>query len=142
MKISRLNLVCFLSVCTLQLNAQSSTTVQKSENPYGPDKHITLGKNELLKAGKLSDIYFENDTPGATPYLFTKYTVSFFGKVRTPELDIVSYNDSFPQRVFDCIKSSSARVNVCFEFIREIKANSEDKTWYKLPSLTVTLTEA
>ena len=141
MKISRLNLVCFLSLCTLHLNAQSSSAAQKSKNPYGPDKHITLGKNELLEAGKLSAIYFEKDKPGAAPFLFTKYTVSFFGKGRNPILDIVSYNDTFPAQVFEGIKSSSAGTNVYFEFIKAVKANSEDKTWQKLPSLTVTLTE-
>ena len=129
---------CLFFVHALEVNGQSSWPVPKPKDPYYSDKPLTLGKNELIHAGKLSSFYFRAVNFDSTQYQIISYRVSIFGKGRNPDLDMESHTDSIPARILDRIKSCNIGDQVFFEYVLGMQLNSENKK-RGMPPLSVTI---
>ena len=133
-------LLFLLSVfCAPLSDAQSATSGQVPKNYYYPVKQLPVGKNELLKAGKLSRIYAEKSNLDTSVFHIAAYTVSMIGKARDPLLDYDSSKDAFPPLILDSLKAAHAGTQVLFDHVRATKMNSTDKHLYLLPPLSLIL---
>ena len=106
----------------------------RERTPEGYILHIT--RTELLRAGKLSVIYFPSyDT---TRHVIASFTMSVFQKGKDPILDIPSNGDDFSPTMISVLTTVRWNDKVYFENIIE-RMGSNGQTQRKLPPLAINI---
>ena len=126
----------FFIACTLGSSLAQDPAPPKytrERNSQGYVIHIT--KSELLRAGKLSVIYFPSYD--LTKHVIASYSMSVFQKGKDPILDIPSNGDDFTPTMISVLNTVRWGDKIYFE--RIIEKMDSSGTLRSLPPLGISL---
>jgi hypothetical protein len=138
--------IFMLGMASLHAQTPAPVPESKSQAPLNWVS-VTMTKEELLAAGRLSALYPEDKRIDTTVLEIRRYQISIFGKTRDliTGLDHMGFGtpvrDQFPEGLPELIKSLKAGDKIYFEYIKAYKIGSADQKPRSIPALSVTLSD-
>ena len=128
----KISLMIFIAILLFQItSAQETSPIVFSRDSTSQGIIIRISRSELLRAGKLSAIYFELADTGK--YKILSYKMSVFAKARNPVMDLPSYNkDEFSKRMIETIQKAPVAAKIFFEYVK-----AWTYKWISFPPITV-----
>ena len=132
--------IFLLSMVNLHAQTPAPVPESKSMTPLNWVS-VTMTKEELLAAGRLSALYPEDKRIDTNVLEIRRYHISTFSKTRDP-IDIgIPVKDQFPDKMPELINSLHAGDKIYFEYVKAYKIGSADQKPRSIPALSVTLSD-